>query len=144
MNGNMNVLKFSGSGIAGNNIGDAITSEYNDLWFGVTDQTGNIYVVDAKESGANRLLRIDGNGNSSILIDFVNGWNIPSIIAVTTNKSGHLYVSESFYYIYEYSSSSSSSTSSNSSSSSSYDDFNEIFENGDNEIFEDGTNELFE
>jgi len=74
---NFRLLKFSGSGTQGSYIGDALTSQYNNLSFSDVDPSGNLYVVDYKSTLDSRLLKINGNGIPAIIRDFVsydNNW----------------------------------------------------------------------
>jgi sugar lactone lactonase YvrE len=124
LNKSFYVLKFSGSGVEGNNIGDALTSQYNNLYYGDVDPSGNLYVLDFRGLVDSRLLRINGNGIPAIIRDFVSfndnwiwedGTNAiwedgnnaiweaiisPEnnyVVGVTVNNSGLLYLTESEY-----------------------------------------------
>jgi sugar lactone lactonase YvrE len=118
------VLRFSGSGIEGSYLGDALTSRYNNLYFADVDPSGNLYVIDFKQDLDSRLLRINGNGIPGIIRDFATEdnywiWENNSralwenndiamfdliistdnnyVAGVAVNNSGVLYVTESQY-----------------------------------------------
>jgi sugar lactone lactonase YvrE len=119
---NNRVLRFSGSGVEGSYLGDALTSQYNNLCFSDVDPSGNLYVIDFKGYVDSRLLKINGNGIPAIIRDFAsfdNNWiwengdnaiwedgnnavfdviisedNI-YVVGAAVNNSGVLYVSES-------------------------------------------------
>jgi sugar lactone lactonase YvrE len=124
LNKNLRVLKFSGSGVQGSYLGDALTSQYNNLYFSDVDPSGNLYVIDFKSNLDSRLLRINGNGIPGIIRDFVafnDNWiwedgnnavwedgnnavweliispDNNYVAGVAVNNSGILYVTESEY-----------------------------------------------
>jgi len=121
---NFRVLKFSGSGTKGSYIGDALTSQYNDMRYSDVDPSGNLYLIDFNDNLDSRLLKINGNGIPAIVRDFVsfdlnwiweNGNNaiwedynnaiwdrIPSaesnyVAGVGVNNTGVLFITESQY-----------------------------------------------
>lgn len=121
---NFRTLKFSGSGVEGSYIGDATTSQYNNMRYSDVDPSGNLYVIDFKGTVDSRLLRINGNGIPAIIRDFVDFndnwiWEDGSnaiwedgnnaiwdliisiennyVAGVGVNNSGILYVTESQY-----------------------------------------------
>jgi len=148
LDGNLNLLRFSGSGVKGDFIGDATTSQYNDLKFSDIDRSGNFYVVDFDEGSNSRLLRINQNGIPAIIKDYAGTTEGFYVVGVGVNRSGHLFTCESVYIETEYTTSSSSSSidssSSSSSSSSSFNDYNKVIENGDNRITENNINMVHE
>ena len=122
LNKNLQVLRFSGSGIEGSFLGDALTSRYNDLYLSDVDPSGNLYVIDFRRDLDSRLLKINGNGIPAIVRDFAtidsnwiweNGTNAVwengdnaifdviisednnYVVCVAVNNSGVLYVTES-------------------------------------------------
>jgi sugar lactone lactonase YvrE len=94
LNNGFNVVRFSGSGVAGSYLGDALTSQYNNLFYSDVDPSGNLYVIDFKGIDDSRILRINGNGIPGIIRDFVGSGGDYSI-GVTVNNTGVLYVTES-------------------------------------------------
>ena len=77
MDKNFRVLKFSGSGVEGSYLGDALTSQYNNMRYSDVDPSGNLYIIDFKGDVNSRLLKISGNGIPAIVRDFVafnNNW----------------------------------------------------------------------
>jgi len=116
---NLYVHHFSGSGIQGSQIGSFSTSQYNDLKFSDVSPSGDLFMVDFKERGDSRLLRIDTNGNSYVVRDYAGSKEGIYVIGVTVDNSGKIYTTESAETIFAYSSSSSSSYEYSSSSSSS-------------------------
>jgi hypothetical protein len=118
------VLKFSGSGVQGEFLGDALTSQYNNLYFCDVDPSGNLYIIDFKGDVNSRLLRISGNGIPGIIRDFVSfddNWiwednnnavwedgnnavfdiiisdDNAYVVGAAVNNSGTIYVTESQY-----------------------------------------------
>jgi len=113
------ILLHSGSGAAGRNLGTALTSTYNDLWFCSLDRSGNLYVVDFEESGDTRLLTIDREGVPSVIADLNGVTNAGTCtIGVAVSPGQKLFVTMSDAAADTYSSSSSSSSQSSESSSS--------------------------
>jgi sugar lactone lactonase YvrE len=156
LDGNFNVLRFSGSGNTGTRVGNADVCEYNDIKFSDVDRSGNLYVVDFRESNS-RVLRINQNGVSAVTKDFAYTSEDTYAIGIATRNAVdlNLYITESTYEISNYSSSSSSesssssstevrSSSSSSSSSSSAYDYLHIFENNEQKVHEDGNIAVYE
>ena len=106
---NLDVVKFSGSGVKGIQLGDASTCQYQDLKFADVDKSGNLWVIDMREDGHSRMLRVDGSGIPGIVKDFDQ---LTCAIGVALASTNYLYVAESVFEISQYSSSSSSSSSS--------------------------------
>ena len=119
LNRSFYVLRFSGSGVKGSYLGDALTSQYNDLKYSDVDKSGNLYVIDYDEALGSRLLKINPNGIPGVVKDFAGSTEDRHVVGVSVNASGTLFVTESVYEMEQYSSSSSSSSSIDSSSSSS-------------------------
>jgi len=74
---NFRVRKFSGSGVEGSYLGDALTSQYNNMRYSDVDPSGNLYIIDFRADLDSRLLRVNGNGVPGIVRDFVsfdNNW----------------------------------------------------------------------
>lgn len=113
-----NVRIFSGSGVFGRVIGTAKVCSYQYLKFSDVDRSGNLYVVDYSESGASRVLRVNPDGVSSIVVDYSGLVGAPYTVSLAHNLS-NLIVLESDYPETIFSSSSSSSVDSSSSTSSS-------------------------
>jgi len=113
------LLKFSGSGVKGDFLGNAANSQYNYLQFMDIDRSGNLYVVDYKEGENSRLLKLNGMGVPAIIKDFASELESSYVVSVTVNNSGKVVVAESEYAIELHTSSSSSSSGGYSSSSSS-------------------------
>lgn len=68
---NFRTLKFSGSGVEGTYLGDALTSQYCNMRYSDVDPSGNLYIIDFKNDMDSRLLKINGNGIPAIVRDFV-------------------------------------------------------------------------
>ena len=122
LNNGFYVVKFSGSGVEGSYLGDALTSQYNNLLYADVDPSGNLYVVDFRGVADSRILRINGNGIPGIVRDYAdldNNWvwedgnnavwedgnnavfdliiteDNNYVVGVAVNNTGVLYVTES-------------------------------------------------
>lgn len=89
-----NVLRFSGTGIQGDTVGNAGVCQYNIMKYSDCDPSGNIYIIDYRVNGG-RLLRVNTNGTSAILRDFLSTTEGYYIVGVAVNNSGQLYLTES-------------------------------------------------
>jgi hypothetical protein len=90
------VYHFSGSGVAGNAVGNAATAQYQEIRFMSSEKTGNIFVVDVDSDEINdsRLLRIDSNGTSSVVAS-INGADKGLIAGVGATPGEKLFVTQS-------------------------------------------------
>jgi sugar lactone lactonase YvrE len=109
---NFDVRKFSGSGIQGDYLGDAITSQYRYLKFSDTDKSGNLWIISMRDDGNSRLLKVNGNGIPRIVRDYDPSEKIISVIGIASCSTNQLYIAESVFEEEQFSSSSSSSSSS--------------------------------
>lgn len=102
-------FNFSGSGVSGTVVGVASSCRYQTPRFCDCDRSGNWYVIDWTSGTSSRLVRVDPNGTSSLVIDFPNSED-PYVTGVAVDASGAMYVAMSGADILISSSSSSESS----------------------------------
>jgi hypothetical protein len=115
------LLRYSGSGNRGFNLGATNETEYLDLILMDINQSGFVYLIDHDEVFGSRLLKVNQDGNSSLINEYPRANGLCGVGGVSVNNSDTLYVLETPYFDKLYSSSSSSSSEGYSSSSSSID-----------------------
>ena len=119
------VFFYSGAGAAGGatqgtTVGIHSVCKFLNPRFMTCDRTGNLWLVDWSSSTSTRLMRIDTNGTSAVVVDFATAED-PFVTSVAVDQAGVLYLTESISQASPSvrSSSSSSSTKASGSSSSS-------------------------
>ena len=116
---NFNLLRYSGIGNYGFNLGPTEETEYLDLIFMSVNQSGFIYAIDVDEVFGSRLLRINQDGDSFLVREYPKSSGFSRVAGVAVNNSDVVYILETPYLEKLYTSSSSSSSEGYSSSSSS-------------------------
>jgi sugar lactone lactonase YvrE len=88
------IFLHSGNGSVGHVIGGAYTSEYETLRYADTDESGNLYVIDAEaapETTGTRLVKVNYDGVPSYVADF-SGTAGDNTIAAALSPNQTIYV----------------------------------------------------
>ena len=114
-----NLLRFSGSGTRGFDLGYRFDSEFLDMYLMTVNQSGFVYMMDFDEAWGSRLIKFTPDGDTALIREYRRE-NFSGIGGVAVNNSNTIYILETEYLDKLYSSSSSSSSIDSSSSSSSF------------------------
>ena len=101
IDGNFNLLKYSGSGIRGHLVGGPSECRYNNMISATVDASGNLYVTDVMENGQHYVLKVDTYGKMSEQTDFRTRTEDPvdyEILSfgIATNYEAEVFVTESY------------------------------------------------
>jgi len=86
------VSHFSGSGSTGRTLGTSLTSTYNELLYCDIDKDGSLYVIDFEGDGDTRLLKVDTEGEPSVIADLNTLTSGECAFGVAVNQTQKLFV----------------------------------------------------